>query len=186
MGDTHYLRKRVRDFVDLLNFKVTRLMRPTKGQEINIDVFQNPEKYLVRVPIKKIVADTKVSREGVDGYKQKIKKGEKIAPVIVVKHPKFEKYAVLDGHHRYYAYLELGKKEVNCTLGGDFSSVIYYMTQNGYFQPGAEVRKEIHKHFFQAHENIQEFLDNFSKTPNTSNPQKKKITPKKHKTRSKN
>ena len=53
MGDTHYLGKRVRDFVDLLNFKVTRLMRPTKGLEINIDVFQNPEKYLVRVPIKK-------------------------------------------------------------------------------------------------------------------------------------
>ena len=150
-----------------------RLMRPTRGQEINIDVFQNPEKYLVLVPIDEIVADTKVSREGVEGYKQKIKSGEKIAPIIVVKHPKFEKYAVLDGHHRYYAYLELGKKEVNCALAGDFSSVIYYMTEHGYFQPGAEVRKEIHKQVFQVHENIQEFLDNFSKEPNTAGPQKK-------------
>ena len=87
-------------------------MRPNRGQEINMDVFQNPEKYLVRVPIEEIVADTKVSREGVERYKQRIKSGEKIAPVIVVKHPKFEKYAVLDGHHRYYAYLELGKKKL--------------------------------------------------------------------------
>jgi hypothetical protein len=167
MGDEYYLGKRVRNFVDLLSFKVVRLMRPTRGQEINIDVFQNPEKYLVLVPIEEIVADTKVSREGVEGYKQKIKSGEKIAHIIVVKHPKFKKYAVLDGHHRYYAYLELGRKEVNCALAGDFSSVIFYMTKHGYFQPGAEVRKGIHKKVFQVHENIQEFLDNFSKDPNT-------------------
>ena len=159
--------KNVRNFVDLLSFKVVRLIRPTRGQEINIDVFQNPEKYLVRVTIDEIVADTKVSREGVEGYKQKIKSGEKIAPVIVVKHPKFEKYAVLDGHHRCYAYLELGRKEVNCALAGDFSSVIYTMTKLGYFQPGAEVRKGIYRKIFQVHENIQEFLDNFSKDPNT-------------------
>ena len=165
--------KRVRDLVDSVRFKVKRLMRPTRGQEINIDVFQNPDKYLVRVPIEEIVADTKVSREGVEGYKHKIKTGEKIAPVIVVKHPRFKKYAVLDGHHRYYAYLELGKKEVDCALSGDFSSVIYYMTKRGYFQPGAEVRKGIHKQIFQVHENIQEFLDNFSKDPNRYRNQEK-------------
>jgi hypothetical protein len=161
------LGKRDLNFAESLRFKVKLLMKPTRGQEINLDVFQNPEKYLVRVPIEEIVADTKVSREGVDGYKQKIRSGEKIAPVIVVKHPKFEKYAVLDGHHRYYAYLELGKREVDCALAGDFSSVIYTMTKLGYFQPGAEVRKGIHRQVFQVHENIQEFLENFSKGPNT-------------------
>ncbi len=166
--------KPVQNFTDSLRSKVKKLTKPTRGQEINIDVFQNPEKYLVRVPIEKIVADTKVSREGVEWYKQKIKRGQKIAPIIVVKHPKFEKYAVLDGHHRYYAYLELGKKEVDCAVSGDFSSVIYTMTKHGYFQPGAEVRKGIYKQIFQAHENIQEFLDNFSKNPNTSGPKKKK------------
>jgi ParB-like nuclease domain len=125
IGDAHYLGKSVQNFADSLRSKVKQFTRPTRGQEINIDVFQNPKKYLVRVPIEEIVADIKVTREGVDGYKQKIKSGEKIAPLIVVKHPKFDKYAVLDGHHRYYAYLELGKKEVDCALAGDFSSVIY-------------------------------------------------------------
>lgn len=161
------MEKGVQNFTKSLRKNVKRLTRPTKGQEINIDVFQNPEKYLVLVPIKEIVADTKVTREGVDRYKKKIKNGEKIAPLIVVRHPKFHKYAVLDGHHRYYAYLELGKKEVNCAIAGDFSSVIYTMTKLGYFQPAAGLRKGLYKQVFKMHENIQGFLDTFSKDPNT-------------------
>ena len=151
MGDAYYLGKNVRNFVDLLSFKVVRLIRPTRGQEINIDVFQNPEKYLVRVTIDEIVADTKVSPEAIEMYKQKIKNGEKIAPIIVVKHPKFDVYAVLDGHHRYYAYLELGKKQVNCALAGDFSSVIFYMTEHGYFQPKPLDKEEKEKSGLHLH-----------------------------------
>ena len=94
-----------------------------RSREINIDVFANPEKYLIRLPIDKIVADTKVSREAINLYKQKIKNGEKLAPLIVVKHPKLDVYAVLDGHHRYYAYLELGKKIVDCALAGRLLSI---------------------------------------------------------------
>jgi hypothetical protein len=102
VGDLNYLAKRVLDIVDSLRLRVIRLIR-RRDPEINIDVFSNPEKYLVRLPIEKIVADTKVSPETIELYKQKIRNGEKIAPIIVVKHPKFEVYAVLDGHHRYYA-----------------------------------------------------------------------------------
>jgi len=141
-----------------------RLTKP-REREINIDVFANPEKYLIRLPIEKIVADTKVSPEAIELYKQKIKNGEKIPPIIVVKHPKFEVYAVLDGHHRYYAYSELGKKEINCALAGNFSSVIFYMTKNGYFQPKPEAKGETQKPN-QFHENLQDFLQNFLKDPN--------------------
>jgi hypothetical protein len=137
-------------------------------REINIDVFANPEKYLLRLPINKIVADTKVSPEAIEMYKQKIKNGEKIAPIIVVKHPKFDVYAVLDGHHRYYAYLELGKKKVDCALAGNFSSVIFYMTEHGYFQPKPENKEETEKSTLNLHDNIQEFLHNFLKDPNKS------------------
>jgi len=63
--------------------------------------------------------------------------------------------------------LELGKKEVDCALAGDFSSVIFYMTKHGYFQPSADLRKGIHRQTLQFHENLQQFLDNFSKDPNT-------------------
>jgi hypothetical protein len=116
---------RALDLLDSFRLRVMRLIK-RREREINIDVFSNPEKYLIRLPIERLVADTKVSPEAVELYKQKIKNGEKIAPLIVVKHPKFDVYAVLDGHHRYYSYLEMGKKEVNCALAGDFSSVIFF------------------------------------------------------------
>jgi len=166
MEDVYYLGKRVLDIVDSLRLRVMRLTRP-REREFNIDVFANPEKYLIRLPMGKIVADTKVSPEAVELYKQKIKKGEKIAPIIVVKHPKFEVYAVLDGHHRYYAFLELGKKKVNCALAGNFSSVIFNMTKNGYFQPKPETKGETQKPN-QFHDNLQDFLHNFLKDPDKS------------------
>jgi len=171
MGDVYYLGKRVLDIVDSLRLRVMRLMRP-RMREINIDVFSNPEKYLVRLPIEKIVADSKVNPEFVERYKQMIKRGEKVAPVIVVKHPRFEVYAVLDGHHRYYAYLELGKKIVNCALAGDFSSVLFFMTERGYFQPKPEVREEMRRPIPFLHENIEEFLKDFLKDPKSRHPER--------------
>ena len=129
--------------------------------EVNVDVFLNPEKYAICLPINKIVADSKVSKEGVEDYKQKIKNKEKIKPIIVVKHPNKDKYAVLDGHHRYYAYLELGKKEVNCALAGSYSNVIFYLTQNGYFQPSIEITNELRRPVKKLHKNLKEFLNNF-------------------------
>ena len=117
------------------------------------------------MPIEKLVADTKVDPEAIELYKKKIKNGEKIAPIIVIKHPRFDVYAVLDGHHRYYAYLESGKKMVNCALAGDFSSVIFYLTEKGFFQPNMETKGEMQKPVFQLHENVQEFLQSFLKDP---------------------
>jgi hypothetical protein len=157
------LAKRALALTDSIRLKIIHLTR--RGREINVDVFANPEKYLLRLPINKIVADTKVSPEAIEMYKVKIKNGEKIAPIIVVKHPKFDVYAVLDGHHRYYAYLELGKKQVNCALAGDFSSVIFYMTEHGYFQPKPLDKEEMEKPGLHLHDNVQEFLHNFLKDP---------------------
>jgi hypothetical protein len=146
-----------------------RLTRHNES-EINIDVFANPEKYLVRLPIEKIVADTKVDPEAIEMYKKKIQSGEKIEPLIVVKHPDFDAYAVLDGHHRYYALLELGKKKVDCALAGDFSSLMFYMTEHGYFQPKPETKEENQKKIIHLHENVQDFLHNFLKDPKKIKP----------------
>jgi uncharacterized ParB-like nuclease family protein len=132
----------------------------TKG-EINVDVFINPKKYAICLPVNKIVADYKVSKEGVDYYKLKIKNKEKINPIIVVKHPHKDKYAVLDGHHRYYAYVEMGKKEINCALAGDYSNVIFYLTKKGYLQPSIELTNELRRPAKRLHENLKEFLKNF-------------------------
>ena len=156
--------KRVLDIVDSLRLRIIGLTKPRK-REINVDVFANPEKYLVRLRMDKIVADTKVNPEAIEMYKKKIQNGEKIAPLIVVKHPKFDVYAVLDGHHRYYALLELGKKEVECALAGDFSILVFYMTEQGYFQPKPETKEENQKKIINLHENLQDFLHNFLKDP---------------------
>ncbi len=146
-----------------------------RRREINIDVFANPEKYLICLPIEKIVADTKVSAEAVELYKQRIKNGEKIPPIIVVKHPRFDVYAVLDGHHRYYAYLEIRRKEIECALAGDFSSVMFYLTEQGFFQPNLETKGEMRKPVLRLHEDIQDFLQNFLKDPEKLKKQRKKV-----------
>ena len=141
------------------------LKRKGRGTTINIDVFSNPEKYLMRLPMDKIVADSKVFPEAVEKYKRKIENGEKVAPVIVVKHPRYDVYAVLDGHHRYYAYLELGRKEIDCALAGDISSVVFYLTQQGVFQPNPDAKELIKKPELRFHDNIQKFLQDFLKEP---------------------
>ena len=79
--------QRVFEIIDSLRLRVTRLLRRRK-REINIDVFANPEKYMVCLPIEKLVADTKVDPKAIDLYKKKIRNREKIAPLIVIKHPK--------------------------------------------------------------------------------------------------
>lgn len=164
--------KHVLDILDSLRLRVTRLTGH-KESEINVDVFANPEKYLVRLPIDKIVADTKVDPEAIAMYKKKIENGEKIAPLIVIKHPKFDLYAVVDGHHRYYALLESGKKKVDCALAGDFSGVLFYMTEHGYFQPKPATKEENEKKIIHLHENVQDFLHNFLKDPSKTKPANK-------------
>jgi hypothetical protein len=129
---------------------------------VNVDVFLQPWKYVVCLPLEKLTADPKVSRQGVEFYKQKIAHKEKLRPIIVVKHPHKDTYAVLDGHHRFYAYKESGIKKVNCALAGDYSSVIFYLTEHGYFQPSPEFTEGIRQPAIQLHENLKQFLTSFS------------------------
>jgi hypothetical protein len=129
--------------------------------EINADVFLNPDKYAVCLPIGKIVADSKVTRQGIENYKQRILQNEKVGPIIVVKHPRKDLYAVLDGHHRYYAYLEFGRTEIDCALAGDYSSVIFYLTMHGYFQPSPQMTEGIRHPVIRLHQNLKQFLNHF-------------------------
>jgi protein-tyrosine-phosphatase len=120
-------------------------------RKINVDVFIHPENHLLRLSIGKITSDTKVNRKIVEYYKNKIADGESISPIVVLKNPGKELYAVLDGHHRYYASLELRIKEMNCAFAGDFSGLVFTMARYGFFQPTEEVIEYtdliIHKRF---------------------------------------
>ena len=97
--------------------------------KINTDVYVNPEKYLVRLPIDKVVADSKVYSDVVCRYGRRIANGEKLAPIIVIKHPKKDQYAIVDGHHRFHAYVQAGKKEIDCAVEGVFPGVVFYMAK---------------------------------------------------------
>jgi hypothetical protein len=129
--------------------------------EFNPDIFVNPMKYARPLSIEKIVADSKVSREGVEFYKKKIANNEKINPIIVVKHPRIDLYAVLDGHHRYWACREMGKKTIDSALAGDWSSVNFYLTEYGFFQPSSETTEKLREPAKKMHENLKQFLDEF-------------------------
>ena len=150
----HYLGKSIGAKLDVL-----------RGHKVNFDVFRNPSKYLKRLPLEEIVADTRVYRKGVERYKEKIARGEATPPIIVVKHPTKELYAVLDGHHRYYAYAELGRKEIDCALAGDISRVIFYLTEHGLFQPPSDVTEHIRVPALQFNANVKQFLSDFLSDP---------------------
>jgi len=116
--------------------RITQLQRysPTFEWIINLEVYENPEKYLLRLPTKKVVADTKVSRVIVDRYVQKIKEGVELEPIIVFKQSKVDLFAVVDGHHRYQAYIQCEKKEVNCALEGVIPYFIFNIIRRGFLQ----------------------------------------------------
>jgi hypothetical protein len=96
-------------------------------RKLNLDVLINPEKYKQKISVDKIVADPKVSRRGIKRYKIMLSKGESLGTIIVIKHPRKDVYAVVDGHHRLYAQLESGIKKINCAVVGNFSSFMFYL-----------------------------------------------------------
>jgi len=152
------------DFANTVKDDALSLMdRRKKGErpQFSPDVLVNPRKYARPIAIDKIIADTKVSRDGVEYYKKKIEANESIEPIVVVKHPRLDVYAVLDGHHRYWACKELGKETVDCAVAEDYSSVIFYLTEHGYLQPSTETTKHLRLPAKKMHENLKQFLEDF-------------------------
>ena len=104
-----------------------------------IDVFFNPEKHRVNISVKKIIADEKVYSEGVERYRNMLKSGNDIGTIVVVKHPKEDLYAVLDGHHRFFALKEMRVNKVKCAIIQDPFGVLFGLARDGYIQPTREI-----------------------------------------------
>lgn len=104
-------------------------------------VFANPRKFRVMIPVKKIVADNKVYEEGVERYKERLVTDGDIGTIIVIKHPSYDLYAVLDGHHRFWACQKAGMEEVACAVVDDYVGLAYFMTKEGYLQPPPLITK---------------------------------------------
>ena len=142
----------------------------------NLDIFLHPEKYSTSLPMDKIVADTKVDPDGVKRYKEMLVIGEQLRPIVVVKHPHKNLYSVVDGHHRFFAYLEHGMKNINCAVVYDFTGFMFNLTKDGWLQPSPAITKHVHAPILEfkekldqsnleLHQNIKQFLDDFNRNP---------------------
>jgi len=110
------------------------------------------------IDIEEIVADRKVYGKGVEHYIQAIKSGKEIRPLLVVKHPKKNLYAVLDGHHRYWAQKETGVKNVKCIVILDSVGPLFFFTKEGYLQPTPLFTEYIRVPFKKMKNYLEEFL----------------------------
>jgi len=134
-------------------------------RELNPEIFINPGKFKRKISVEKIVADPKVSHRGVKRYKEMLAEGKDLGTIIVIKHPREEVYAVVDGHHRFYAQSESGVKEIDCAVVGNFSSFMFHLTKNGWFQPSKEVTDHVRIPMLRFQEHLKEFLKEFLKNP---------------------
>jgi ParB-like chromosome segregation protein Spo0J len=126
-----------------------------------LTAYKDPEKHAREIEVSRIVADEKVHEEGVGRYAESIRDGRGVKPIIVIKHPKKDEYAVLDGHHRFWALKESGAKTVRCAVVEDYIGLGFHLTKNGVFQPSAEFTKYVRAPAKQ----LQDYLTRFLKDP---------------------
>lgn len=112
------------------------------------------------INITEIVADKKVYGKGVENYKHSLKSGKDVGSIVVVKHPEKKMYAVLNGHHRYWAQKEMNIKKIKCSVIHDFVGPLFFFTKEGYLQPTPLFTKYVRVPFKKMKKYLEEFLKN--------------------------
>jgi hypothetical protein len=115
-----------------------------------------PDKYAVELPIEKIVCDENVD----DDYVQRLAEMDvsKLKPIVVIKHPDKELYAVLDGHHRLKAARLSGLKTIKAAVVDDYVGLGFEFTRQGVFQPSAEFTRYVRLPLKRFMEYMHDFL----------------------------
>jgi hypothetical protein len=124
-----------------------------------LKAYTNPNKYAEYISTKKIIADIKVDLQGINRIIEQIESGKYIKSIVIVKHPKKEYYAVLDGHHRFWAQKILGFKKIKCAVIEDFFGLGFHLTKNGIFQPDPIITKYIRIPLKRIYSYMTEFID---------------------------
>ena len=137
-------------------------MKLNKNRTLKLDLLLKPEKYQEWIDIGHIVSDKKVYGKGVKDYIEAVKSGNALRPIIVIKHPESDLYAVLDGHHRFWAQKEAGLQRIKCAVIYDLIGSLFFLTKEGYLQPTPLFTKHIRVPFLR----IKDFLERFLKDPN--------------------
>jgi len=123
------------------------------------DLLVNSEKHKELIKTELIVADRKIHHEGVQHYKDKIKSGQDVGTIVVIKHPKKKLYAVLDGHHRFWAQKELGRSKISCAVVRDSTGILFFFTEEGLLQPTPLFTKYIRIPFEKLKNHLELFLN---------------------------
>ena len=124
-----------------------------------LKAYTNPDKYANFILIKKIVADLKVDLDGINRIIFEIESGKDIKAIVIVKHPKKDYYAVLDGHHRFWAYKILGYEKIKCAIIEDFFGIGFHLTKNGIFQPDPKITKYIRVPLKRIYKYLMDFIE---------------------------
>jgi hypothetical protein len=117
--------------------------KPKKKPLGPVQILMHPENFAELISIKKIVADKKVDDERVKHFLKALKAKEDLGTIVVVKHPEKKLYAVLDGHHRFWACKEFGVKTISCAIILDYTGLTYQMTKKGLYQPSSDITKNL-------------------------------------------
>ena len=122
-----------------------------------IRAYTMPEKYAVDLPVDKIVCDENVDYEYVQKLAE-VMNASKLTPIVVIKHPDKELYAVLDGHHRFKAARIRGFSKIKAAVVDDYVGLGFEFTRQGVFQPSPEFTKYIRLPLKRFIEYMQHFL----------------------------
>jgi len=94
-----------------------------------------PERFAVELPVDSIVCDGKVDEGHVDRILGDLDDPARLKPIVVIKHPRQDVYAVLDGHHRFSAVRRRGASTVRAAVVDDYVGLGFELTKRGAFQP---------------------------------------------------
>jgi len=127
-----------------------------------IRAYTMPENFAVDLPVENIVCDENVDYEYVSRLAEL--DVSKLKPIVVIKHPDKELYAVLDGHHRFKAAKLRGLKTIKAAVVDDYTGLGFEFTKQGVFQPSAEFTRHVRVPLKRFVEYMQGFLFDLEKS----------------------
>ena len=123
--------------------------------------YASPDKHSREISIDRIVCDVKVYDGWVDELTNNCGHPSEFKAIVVVKHPKQDIYAVLDGHHRFQAAKRTGMTTIKAAVVDDYIGLGFHLTKHGTFQPPPEVTKYIRVPI----KRFTTFMERFLKSP---------------------
>ena len=121
-----------------------------------IRAYTMPDKYAVDLLVEEIVCDENIDND----YVRKLAEMDvsKLTPIVVIKHPNKELYAVLDGHHRFKAAQLRGMNKIKAVIIDDYVGLGFEFTRQGVFQPSTEFTRYVRLPLKRFIEYMKDFL----------------------------